>query len=116
MLRKKTQSVLLPDPHLDTDLAVWPASRSAPGVGAQWGNLGIAHVGTRADQGDAGGGGVISYQVNALRLLPAKAKQVAICAQPQLSQNPVLPTSANLLVPSCTARIEIAAVIEKKMI
>ena len=29
----------------------------------------------------------------------------------ELSQNPLLPTSANLLVPSCTARIVIAAVI-----
>jgi hypothetical protein len=26
----------------------------APGAGAQWGNLGIAHVGARADRGDAG--------------------------------------------------------------
>jgi hypothetical protein len=25
-----------------------------PGAGAQWGNLGIAHVGARADRGDAG--------------------------------------------------------------
>jgi hypothetical protein len=26
----------------------------APGAGAQWGNLGIAHVGARADRGDVG--------------------------------------------------------------
>jgi hypothetical protein len=33
-----------------TCLEIWPH----PGAGAQWGNLGIAHVGARVDRGDAG--------------------------------------------------------------